>query len=228
MAGYIANQGAHIINDDEKTMIRKLALLATFASALFAAAPASAQPSQPLTVDEEFLLQEISRHNSAIRTMAGRFEQIDSQGGRVEGTFFLNRPNQIRFRYGPPSREEIISQGQGFYVIDRAERTQYAYPQEQVPLRQFLGDQVDLINSDLSDVVVSDSYVSVMISDDSPIGVVQVSLIFERSTNDLVQWSLIEPSGVETTFSIVEAEKNVEIPSSYFYIDPTYRSVSAN
>lgn len=207
-------------------MIRLAAFLVALVAAFAPALPAAAQ-ARALTVEEEFLLQEISDHNTAIRSMAGRFVQIDSQGGQVEGTFFLKRPNFVRFRYAPPSREEIISQGRGFYVIDRQERTQYAYAQDHVPLRQFLGDEVSLINSNLSDVVMSETHVAVMITDDSPIGTVQVSLIFDRETLDLVQWSLIEPSGIETTFSIQETEKNVEIPDNYFYIDPTYRSVDA-
>ncbi len=207
-------------------MIRLKALFVSLVAALALALPASAQ-MRALTPDEEFILQEISDHNTAIRTMAGRFVQVDSQGGQIEGTFFLKRPNFVRFRYGPPSREEIISQGRGFYVIDRQERTQYAYAQDHVPLRQFLGNEVSLINSNLSDVVISETHVAVMITDDSPIGTVQVSLIFDKATKDLVQWSLIEPSGVETTFSIQDTEKNVEIPDNYFYIDPTYRSVAA-
>lgn len=208
-------------------MLRLAAAILTTVLAVFALSlPASAQ-TRTLTPDEEFALQEISQHNSAVRTMAGRFVQIDSQGSRIEGTFWLKRPNMVRFRYAPPSREEIISQGSGFYVINRQDRTQYAYAQEHVPLRQFLGDQVSLINSNLSDVILSDTHVSVMITDDSPIGTVQVSLIFDRATNDLVQWSLIEPSGVETTFSITETQQGMDIPNNYFTIDPTYRSVSA-
>jgi outer membrane lipoprotein-sorting protein len=207
-------------------MIRFAALLVTLIAMLIPTMPLLAQ-ARALTVDEEFILQEISDHNTAIRTMAGRFIQVDSQGGQIEGTFFLKRPNFVRFRYAPPSREEIISQGRGFYVIDRVDRTQYAYAQDHVPLRQFLGEEVSLINSNLADVVISETHVATMITDESPIGTVQVSLIFDRATLDLVQWSLIEPSGVETTFSIQETEKNVEIPDNYFYIDPTYRSVAA-
>lgn len=207
-------------------MIRLKILLATLLAMLAFTLPATAQP-RTLTPDEEFILQQISDHNTAIRSMAGRFVQVDSQGGQIEGTFFLKRPNYVRFRYAPPSREEIISQGRGFYVLDRQERTQYAYAQDHVPLRQFLGEEVSLINSNLSDVVVSETHVAVMITDDSPIGTVQVSLIFDRATLDLVQWSLIEPSGIETTFSIQETEKNIDIPDHYFYIDPSYRAVSA-
>lgn len=208
-------------------MIRLISAIVTaLVSVAVIATPVVAQ-APSLTPDEEFALQEISQHNTDIRTLAGRFVQIDSQGSRIEGTFWLKRPNNVRFRYGPPSREEIISQGSGFYVIDREARTQYAYSQENVPLRQFLGDTVELINANLTDVVMSESHVSVVIADDSPIGTVQVSLIFDRETLDLVQWSLIEPSGVETTFSIYDTQKGVDIPDQYFRIDPTYRSVNS-
>src|SRR5690606_8831410 len=94
------------------------AILASIVCVFALALPAAAQ-GRTLTPDEEFALQEISQHHSESRTMAGRFVQIDSQGGRIEGTFWLKRPNMVRFRYAPPSREEIISQGSGFYVIDR-------------------------------------------------------------------------------------------------------------
>src|SRR5689334_23417485 len=109
-------------------------------AALFAAFPALAQEQgsaepRPLTDAEKQLITEINEHNSAIRTMVGRFLQIDTQGSRIEGTFFLERPGKILFRYNPPSSEQIVSVGRGFYVVDRKEKTQYAYPQDKVPLR---------------------------------------------------------------------------------------------
>src|SRR5690606_25249452 len=114
-----------------------------------------------LTPEEEQLITEINQHNSAIRTMAGRFLQIDMAGNRDEGIFFLERPDKVLFRYGPPSRQEIVSVGKGFYVVDRKENTQYAYPQESVPLRQFLTDEINLFNSDIVEVVSSEDYISI-------------------------------------------------------------------
>ena len=40
-----------------------------------------------------------------------------------------------------------------------------------------------------------------------------------------LQWVLVDPSGAELTFSLYDVQKGVEIPKSYFYIDPTYRAV---
>jgi outer membrane lipoprotein-sorting protein len=177
-----------------------------------------------MTSAEVALINQISAYNSTIKSMAGKFLQVDTQGQRISGTFYLVRPNQIRFRYDPPSRQEIISVGRGFYVIDRKEHTAYAYPQDKVPLRQFLNDKIDLLGSDLTDVTESPTYLTVGLSDDTPAGPVAVQLVFDIATKDLAQWTLTEPSGLETTFSLYDVQKNVDIPKSYFYIDPTYKS----
>jgi len=205
-------------------MIRRDALLLGV-SALFAlAAPGMAQ-TIPLTAEETQLIRDISAHNTAIRTMAGRFLQIDSNGGRTEGTFFLERPDKVRFRYNPPSREEIVSVGRGFYVLNRTEKTYYAYPQDTIPLRQFLGDTIDLFRANIVGVASADGYMTVTIVDETVAGTVEVSLVFDTETRDLAQWSLVEPNGTELTFSLYDVEKNVEIPRSFFSIDATYRPI---
>lgn len=204
-------------------MIRRSVLLFGLGFALGSALPAFAQ-TRPLSDDEKQLIAAISVYNSSIKTMVGRFIQIDTNGQRIEGTFYLQRPDKVRFRYNPPSREEIISVGRGFYVIDRKEKTQYAYPQDKVPLREFLTDKIDLLKSNIIDMSQSDSYATITLSDSTPEGTVQVALIFDKATKDLAQWVLTQPSGNELTFSLYDVQKNVQIPKSYFYIDSSYKS----
>ena len=205
-------------------MIRRHLLLLGLGLALSGTLPAFAM-SRALTDDEKKLINDISAYNSSIKTMVGRFIQIDTQGQRIEGTFYLQRPDKIRFRYNPPSREEIISVGRGFYVIDRKERTQYAYPQDKVPLRQFLTDKIDLLSGNVIDLTQSDTYATITLSDDTPAGTVQVALIFDKTSKDLSQWVLTEPSGSQLTFSLYDIQKGVEIPKSFFYIDATYKAL---
>ena len=205
-------------------MIRRHLLLLGLGLALSGTLPAFAM-SRPLTDAEKQLINDISDYNSSIKTMVGRFIQIDTQGQRIEGTFYLQRPDKIRFRYNPPSREEIISVGRGFYVIDRKEQTQYAYPQDKVPLRQFLTDKIDLLSANIIDLTQSDTYATITLSDQTPAGTVQVALIFDKASKDLSQWVLTEPSGAELTFSLYDIQKDVDIPKSFFYIDPTYKAL---
>ena len=201
-------------------------------AALLALSPALAQDAvQPepraLTDDEKALITAINEHNSAIKTMVGRFLQIDTQGQRIEGTFYLERPGKILFRYNPPSYEQIVSVGRGFYVVDRKEQTQYAYPQDKVPLRQFLDSTIDLFKANIVAVNQSDDYFSVTLQDDTPAGVVRVALVFDTENKDLKQWTLTQPSGAELTFSLYDVDKDVVIPKSYFSIDASFKSVSA-
>ncbi len=196
--------------------------------ALLAAAPSVfAQEPRRLTEDELALIREINARNSAVKTMVGRFLQIDTQGQRIEGTFYIERPGKVLFRYNPPSSEQIVSVGRGFYVIDRKEQTRYAYPQDKVPLRQFLDSDIDLLKANVVAVAHSDDYFSITLQDDTPAGIVKVALVFDRESKDLKQWVLTQPSGAELTFSLYDVEMGVEIPKSFFYIDPTFRAVSA-
>ena len=210
-------------------MIRRsfLALAALAALSPAIAQEAGAPQPREITEAERQLIDEINVHNSAIKTMVGRFLQIDTQGQRIEGTFFLERPGKILFRYNPPSYEQIVSVGRGFYVVDRKEKTQYAYPQDKVPLRQFLDAEIDLFKANIVALGQSDDYFSVTLQDDTPAGIVRVALVFDTESKDLKQWTLTEPSGAELTFSLYDVETGVEIPKSYFYIDPTYRAVAA-
>ena len=203
-------------------MIRRDALLLGLAAA-FALSTSASALDRELTPEEQQMIANINAHNSAIRTMVGRFLQIDTNGGRTEGTFFLERPNKIAFRYAPPSRDEIVSIGNGFYVLNRRDETYYAYPQDSIPLRQFLGDTINLLDANVIDVSTSDGYISITVIDETIAGTVQVSLVFDTDTLDLVQWSLVEPSGAELTFSLYDVEKDREIPRSYFSIPANYK-----
>ncbi len=209
-------------------MIRRSFVALVAATLALTAAPAAlAQELQPreLTDVERQLITDINTHNSAIKTMVGRFLQIDTEGNRIEGTFYLERPGKVLFRYNPPSSEQIVSVGRGFYVVDRKAQTQYAYPQDKVPLRQFLDKDIDLFKANIVAVAESDDYFSLTLQDETPAGIVRVALVFDKESKDLKQWTLTQPSGAELTFSLYDVEFNREIPKPYFYIDPTFKSV---
>ena len=202
-------------------MLRRslLALLAVAAALPVNGVFAEGEAPRKLTQDEIDMINAISAYNSAITTMAGKFLQVDTQGQRIEGVFYLQRPGRIRFKYNPPSREEILSIGQGFYVIDRKEKTQYAYPQDKVPLRQFLDAKIDLLNAGLVAINQTANYLTLTLQDETPAGTIKVDLVFDKQTQDLVQWVLTNPDGTDLTFSLYDVEKGVDIPAAYFYLN---------
>ena len=102
-------------------MIRRRSLLALVAAlSASASLPALAQEPRRLTEEEIALINQISATNSAIKTMVGRFLQIDTQGQKIEGTFFLERPGKVLFRYNPPSYEQIDLMRSNIVAIDQS------------------------------------------------------------------------------------------------------------
>ena len=198
---------------------RSLLALIALTAALPATRVFAEGEARPLTQDETDLINAISAHNTTITTMVGKFLQVDTQGTRIEGVFYLQRPGKIRFKYNPPSRQEIMSLGNGFYVIDRKEKTQYAYPQDKIPLRQFLDANIDLLHAGLVAIDQSASYVELTLQDDTPMGTVRVQLVFDKTSMDLVQWVLTDPGGVNLTFSLYDVQQGVDIPASTFYLN---------
>jgi len=185
-------------------------------------ATASSSLERPLTEEEIQIITDISQHHSGVEQMAGRFLQLDSGGNRSEGIFYLKRPNKIRFKYAPPSYEEVLSVGKGFYVINRKEQSKFAYPQSRVPLRQFLSDEIDLFSANITEVVKTEEMIAVGVSDETPAGPVSVTMIFNLETKEIEQWTLTEPNGNEVTFSIYDTTTEIDIPKAYFYL-PDYK-----
>ena len=83
--------------------------------------------------------------------------------------------------------------------------------------------KIDLLNANVVDVTTSDGYMAITVIDETVAGTVQVSLIFGTDTKELAQWSLVEPSGAELTFSLFDVEKDVEIPRAFFSIPATFK-----
>ena len=102
-------------------MIRRDALLLGLSAAFALSVPAWAL-DRALTPEEQQLIADIGTHNSAIRSMVGRFLQIDTNGGRTEGTFFLERPDKIAFRYAPPTRIRHQANGAKPYLLTKPSR----------------------------------------------------------------------------------------------------------
>src|SRR5262249_61776759 len=82
-------------------------------------APSAPEPPSPFDAKQRALLDRISNYLSSAQTMMGKFVQVGPDGGRTEGTFYMQKPGRVRFQYNPPSPIDIISDGSSVVVRDR-------------------------------------------------------------------------------------------------------------
>ncbi|TMJ99548.1 MAG: outer membrane lipoprotein carrier protein LolA, partial [Alphaproteobacteria bacterium] len=73
-------------------------------------------------------VDKVSTYLSNVQQLVGDFVQVGPDGSRVRGEFYMQKPGKIRFEYEPPSRIEIIADGQSVVVRDRKLATQDLYP----------------------------------------------------------------------------------------------------
>jgi outer membrane lipoprotein-sorting protein len=149
-------------------------------------------------------LDKVSAYLSSVQTMVGSFVQIGPDGGRTEGTFYIQKPGKVRFQYNPPTPIDIIADGSSVVVRDRKLSTQDLYPLSQTPLRYLLADRIDLLrDTDVVSVTADDTFVTVVIEEKQlVVGTSRLMMMFDAKDLTLKQWTVTDPQGLDTTVAV--------------------------
>ena len=158
---------------------------------------------------------------SSIQTMVGNFVQIGPDGGRTEGTFYLQKPGRVRFEYNPPSPIDIIADGSSVVVRDRKLATQDLYPLSETPLRYLLADRIDLLrDTDVVSVTSDDTFASVTIEQKQlMIGTDKLMIMFDAKDLTLKQWTVTDPQGFDTTVAVYNLDTTKKPDPDLFVIN---------
>jgi outer membrane lipoprotein-sorting protein len=167
------------------------------------------------------LLDRISLYLSSIQTMVGNFVQIGPDGGRTEGTFYLQKPGKVRFEYNPPSPIDIIADGSSVVVRDRKLATQDLYPLSQTPLRYLLADRIDLLrDTDVVSVSSDDTFATVTIEQKQlMVGTDKLMIMFDAKDLALKQWTVTDPQGFDTTVAVYNLDTTKKPNPDLFVIN---------
>jgi outer membrane lipoprotein-sorting protein len=167
------------------------------------------------------LLSKISAYLSSVQTMVGNFVQIGPDGGRTEGTFYIQKPGKVRFEYNPPSPIELIADGSSVVVRDRKLATQDLYPLSQTPLRYLLADHIDLIrDTDVVSVTADDTFDTVVIEEKQVmIGTNRLMIMFDAKDQQLKQWTVTDPQGYDTTVAVYNLDQAKKPDPNMFVIN---------
>jgi len=170
---------------------------------------------------QRVLLDKISRYLSGVQTMVGSFVQIGPDGGRTEGSFYIQKPGRVRFAYNPPSPIDIIADGSSVVVRDRRLATQDLYPLSQTPLRYLLADHIDLLrDTDVVSVSADDTFVTTVIEEKQlAIGTNRLMMMFDAKDLALKQWTVTDPQGLDTTVAVYNLDTAKKPDPNLFVIN---------
>ena len=209
-------------NDKPATETRQTPSLFPF-SALFGNKSSTPVPEPPSPFDakQRALLDRISNYLSSVQTMVGKFVQVGPDGGRTEGTFYMQKPGRVRFQYNPPSPIDIVSDGSSVVVRDRKLATQDLYPLSQTPLRYLLAERIDLLrDTDVVSVGADDSFATVVIEQKQLfVGTDRLMIMFDAKDLTLKQWTVTDPQGFDTTVAVYNLDSTKKPDPNLFVIN---------
>ena len=185
-------------------------------------APAGAMAADPVFNDQQRAdLRRISDYLNSMRSLTGRFLQIGPDGTPVEGTFYLKKPNRLRFEYDKPSPLLVIADGYALVVQNLALRTTDRYPLIGSPLRVLLADDVDL-NDDSHIVGVRREAGALLLTAQQESGPAQgqITISFADSGGvlELRQWEVIDAQGMRTVVVVNGIRAGLELQPDLFVV----------
>jgi len=185
------------------------------------ATPATATTG--FTASQRAQVDKVSAYLSSMQQLVGNFVQVGPDGSRVRGEFYIQKPGKVRFEYEPPSRIEIIADGQSVVVRDRKLATQDLYPLSQTPLRFLLSERIDLLReTNIVGVRADDTFVTITIEEQQPlIGTSRLMMMVSAKDFQLKQWTITDPQGYDTTVAVSNLDNSKRPDPSLFKIDYT-------
>ena len=179
------------------------------------------QPAK-LTPPQKEAVGAINKYFNGVRTMAGAFVQFGPDGQRTEGQFYLSKPGKIRFQYAKPATLEIIADATDVVVFDRKNQTKDLYPLSKTPLRFLLSDQLDLTSeATVTKVSVEPDLVSIVLEQSTMFGDGRLTMVFDRKSSELKQWTVTDAQGYDTSVAIYNTTANQPVDEKLFKIDRT-------
>ena len=175
------------------------------------------------------ILDRISLYLSSVQTMVGNFVQVGPDGGKTQGTFYIQKPGKVRFEYNPPTPIDIIADGSSVVVRDRNLATQDLYPLSQTPLRYLLADRIDILrDTDVISVTSDDTFVTVVIEEKQlVVGTSRLMIMFDAKDLALKQWTVTDPQGLDTTVAVFNLDATKKPDPNLFVIN-YQRNTGAN
>lgn len=149
-------------------------------------------------------VQRINDYFNSFKNMTGNFVQVDPDGTRRQGQFYILKPGRVLFEYDPPSPIELVADGRSVAVRDKRLKTQDISPLSATPLRFLLSENFDLArNSSVTGVYQDDIFATVVLEEKQPMaGTFRLMIMFDAKTMQLKQWTVTDPQGYDTTVAV--------------------------
>jgi outer membrane lipoprotein-sorting protein len=166
-------------------------------------------------------LKRISEYLNTLRSVQGRFTQVNNEGRTEQGQFYLKKPGRVRFEY-ERNPNVVVADGTTLAVENGALKTTDRYPITTSPLRLLLSDNMDLsLDNRVTAIKREAGALLVTASEKSgpATGAITLTLADSGGNLELRQWDVVDAQGAHTTVVVNEMHEVADIPANLFIVE---------
>ncbi len=181
--------------------------------------PGVAQAAAQLSEDDNAAVTLLNTYLNEIVNMKGEFTQTSPRGQVANGVFYISKPGKMRFEYAPPSPLLVVSDGRWVTVKNTTRNKDDQYPLAATPLKLVLAGEVNLFEQAIILKVESqDNLVAITMEEKDQLVAGQLTMVFDREANDLVQWIILDGKGQRTTVQLSNVDKEARPDPKLFVV----------
>lgn len=173
--------------------------------------------SSPALASNSKSIDKVENYLNSIKTLRANFIQIASNGEKVEGRIYIEKPNKIRMEYNSPS--DILIVGNGDYIVyydkelDQITNIDY----EDIPAALILAQNVNIDNKELKvSNFYQDTGITKLSLEYTKDDLGPFTLVFSNSPFELKQWKVITPQAMEVSLSLYDTVTDGKLDSKLF------------
>lgn len=190
-----------------------------------AAAPvrlaAPVQPTAIVGAEQSRIVAAASAALNRLTALEGRFLQINPDGARAPGSFWMQRPGRLRFEYDAPNPLVVVADGATVAVEDRALKSVDRVPLRSTPLHFVLKRDIDLArDARVTRVWREGDATLIALRDRTGESDGQITLAFVGPNLALERWTVLDGDGRRTELMLQDARPASRIDPQLFRTSP--------
>ncbi len=199
-------------------LTRRSVMSAMAAGGLMMAAAGTGPVLANTTNADEADLKRVSDYLNQLRTLQGKFSQLDDDGTESEGVFFLQRPGKLRFEYiSPPTYPTLVASGKWVTLENHQLKTVNRYPLKATPLKILLKKNVNLTkDTEIIAIDRSPGMLSVTARERAGKAQGELTMVFAAPALELRHWVVRDSNGYTTRVSLKEMRRDVDLEPALF------------
>ncbi len=179
---------------------------------------------------ENATVDKVEKYLNKLTTLKANFTQTHNGGGKIKGTFMLNRPGKLRFEYAAPLKDFIVADGSYIHFYDGEMKQQSSTSIENSLANFFLRDNIEVSGDiNISNIKEDGKNIELTITKNSVEEAGSISLFLTKNPIRLKSWEILDAQGIITKIALSNIQENVKLDENlFYYYDPEKKKLNVN